>query len=138
MRIYTVEGHVRDNNGSRQVFRRGNYYNLKDHVAQELIDVRVAYDENNPPECRFCEESFEGLDAYGLVKVHENDEHLAERIQEMTKEQLRSLAVANDISPADIPGSGVDGAVLVEDYRDVLTAVLVEGEPAPEPEQDEE
>lgn len=124
-RVYMTDGYrVALPHGGMRRFRGDEFYLLDDDDADELIDEQVAYDEDHPPACGYCGETFEGQDAYSLRDAHEADEHPRNKLDDLTKDELKTQLVARGGHPDEVEGSGADGNVLKDDLKDAIVDLM--------------
>lgn len=118
-RIFTTDGHTEDlPGGAQRVYRAGEYYQIDDEDAEPLIDERKAYDEDNPPTCKYCGESFTGEDAYLLLDGHIDEEHPDDAWDDAdATEAAAGLGREHEISPQSVVGTGEDGRILKSDVE---------------------
>lgn len=120
-RIFMTDSKVIElGRGQKRSFRRGNFYKVADDDADALIDEEKAYDEEHPPACEYCDATFEGLDAWDELRFHVSDEHPAERVETLDREQLEKELSLEGLDISNIDGTGADGRVLKED---IVTAL---------------
>lgn len=62
-------------NGSPAQLRGGEYYLLPADMADGLVEKRLAYPDDEPPECDKCGATFEGVGAWTTVERHRGEDH---------------------------------------------------------------